>query len=434
MGKGIVLRESTAVLYTFTCLIAPLLGYKYYAIDNGLSRLWVKYMPVPENVYFGYAIPAIIFFCLALTWPIGIRESLDEGTLLHKTISRIREKVDYKNGGIIVGFGLAVSFVISYLPESLQFFVTLFFFGSFAGLLYLFYYPKLKYKKLIIFSFVVFIFISALRSGMFTIVAYMGVTIFSFFLLGLRVSLLKKLLLVTVSIFFLIVLQNVKLSYRKLTWLGSYDGSKIELFTNLFIEKLGKGDALIEKDAFFPVYARTNQGFNVALVMRRMPAVVPYDGGDKLFTVFLSSFVPRFLWPDKPMAGGKFNMAYYAGFKLQGWSTDIGPLGEAYGSFGVNGGIVYMFFLGFFIRWAYKRVFILSKKYPLLICWLPVLFYQVTYSAETDTLQILNSLTKSAFFLWLLFKILPHWFGIIKKKSVKFVAKRSVPQNDLLAE
>jgi hypothetical protein len=81
-----------------------------------------------------------------------------------------------------------------------------------------------------------------------------------------------------------------------------------------------------------------------------------------------------------------------------------------------------MFFLGGFIRWAYKRVFVLSVKTPLLIFWLPVIFYQVTYSAETDTLQIMNSVIKSAFFVWILIKITPGWFGVIKKKTRRNLA------------
>ena len=130
---------------------------------------------------------------------------------------------------------------------------------------------------------------------------------------------------------------------------------------------------------------------------------------------FASAFVPRFLWPDKPEAGGKFNMEFYTGYRIVGWSTNVGPLGEAYGSFGVTGGIVYMFFLGLFIRWMYVLVFKAARNVPLLICWLPVFFFQIISSAETDSLQIFNSLIKASFFVWLLYKFLPSWFGVVKK-------------------
>ena len=75
-----------------------------------------------------------------------------------------------------------------------------------------------------------------------------------------------------------------------------------------------------------------------------------------------------------------------------------------------------MFLLGLFIRWVYRKVFVLADNLPLLICWIPVLFYQVTYSAETDTLQIMNFLIKSGVFVYMLYKFLPDWFKIIKKR------------------
>jgi hypothetical protein len=144
----------------------------------------------------------------------------------------------------------------------------------------------------------------------------------------------------------------------------------------------------------------------------------PFDGGINIATNLASSLIPRIFWPDKPEAGGKYNMQYYAGITLKGWSTNVGPLGEAYGSFGVAGGIIFMFFLGLFIRYCYAKVFKLAINTPLLIFWIPVMFYQVTYAAETDCLQIFNSVIKSAFFVFLLYKYAPVLFGMAKKKFV----------------
>jgi hypothetical protein len=116
------------------------------------------------------------------------------------------------------------------------------------------------------------------------------------------------------------------------------------------------------------------------------------------------------LWPDKPEAGGKFNMKYYTGWVIKSWSTNVGPLGEAFGSFGGLGGILYMAALGLFIRFVYMRMLRIAWSMPLVICWIPVVFYQVSLSSETDTLEILNSLIKSCFFVWLLYKAYPKWF------------------------
>jgi len=428
IGKGIVLLETTAVLYVFTCLFMPLIGYRYYTYDDSMARLWARYMPVNEDIYFQYAFPAITLFCLAITLP-SFRGLSDSEHQIKNKIAAIKKQLTTSGsrGLQIMLIGVVVSFLAKFLPAAINYFAILFFFGSFAGLLYVYFSPRIRYKKAIMLLFVIFIMGNAIQSGMFTVVVYMGITIFSFFQVGKSISMLKKLSLLIVGIVFFLVLQNVKGAYRQKTWKESYEGNKVELFSGLFSDNLMKGTRLLGKEAFFPIYNRTNQGFNVALVMRRIPRVQAYDNGKRLMTVLASAFVPRFLWLDKPEAGGKFNVQYYAGFTIISWSTNVGPLGEGYGSFGPLGGVVYMFLIGLFMRWVYLKVFRLSDKTPLLICWLPVLFYETTSSAETDTLQILNSIVKGAFFVWLLVKFAPKWFGINK-----WEIKKRIPSNTTL--
>ena len=429
LGKGIVLREIIALHSTFVCLIMPLIGYLVYNQNNALARLYVRYMRVPADRFFEFALPATTVFVLALCWPLNKKTSSDHGIHFKKIIERIQlalEDVRMRKISLyILGIGTSMFFISSYLPGSVQFIFLLFYFASFAGLLYVFYSPNFKNKWTILTLFIVFILLNALRSGMFTIVAYMGLTLFSFLFLGRKASFLRKTLVFFVCAFLLLVIQSIKPAYRKVLWRSQYHGSKAGLFINLAADKISTGDFLSMK-SFFPIYYRTNQGFNVALVIRRFPAVKPHDNGKNLMLAAASAFVPRVLWPNKPEAGGKFNMKYYANITLRGWSTNVGPLGEAYGSFGVTGGIIFMFCLGMFIRWAYYKLFSLSRKIPLLICWIPVLFYQITYSAETDTLQILNSLIKAAFFIWVLYKFLPGWFGVAKKGE-RQVYTRSTP-------
>ncbi len=417
LGKGIVLRELIALHALFVCILMPMLGYAVYTHENLLARLWVRWMFIPKEKYFSFALPAMTLFCLAICWPVHSRKASDQGALLRLAMDRIQTKLSGmpKASIYIISIGIAASFIAAFLPEALTFVGMLFFWSSFAGVLYLFYTPNFRYKKLILFIFAFFILTTALRNGMFTLVAYMGITMFSFFFLGQKTRFWKKLSFFLLGVFFLFLLQSVKTSYRNYLWRQGYTGNTTVLFGNLIVNKLSDFSALFSADAFFPVYYRTNQGFNVAMVIRRFPNTVPYDNGANLSLSFASSFVPRLFWPDKPEAGGKFNMKYYTGMRIEGWSTNVGPLGEAYGSFGPAGGMLYMFFLALFIRWAYRLIFKLSAKTPLLIFWIPVMFYQITYSAETDSLQIFNSLAKSAFFVLLLAKLVPDWFGIQKK-------------------
>lgn len=430
LGKGIVLREIIALHTCFTCLVAPVLGYEVFTEQNPLVRLWVKQMPVPETVYFKFVLPATAGFILALCWPLKSNKGSDQGVFLQSILSRAKECLQQRPqvGVVLVVIGTLMFWITFFLPPELFFAFLLFYFASFAGLLYIYYTPNFKFKIPILLLFSLFTLMNAISSGMFTVVAYMGLTIFSFFFLGRKTRMWKKLLWFISGAYLLIVLQSVKPVYRQFTWKETYKESKSLLFWNLVTDKI-VNPQMGNVDAFFPIYTRTNQGFNIALTMRRIPKVQDFDGGSRLFLSLVSAFVPRVLWPDKPEAGGKFNMLYYTGYRIDGWSTNVGPLGEAYASFGVQWGIVFMFILGLFIRWCYARVFQLSRKIPLLIFWIPVLFYQVTYSAETDTLQIVNSLLKSGLFIFVLYKFFPGAFGVEKRNSLAGRTYYSVQNN-----
>lgn len=420
MGKGIVLREIIAFLYILSCLVMPLVGYEYYSRANFLAKLWVRYMPVPFETYYAYALPATAFFCLGLLMPFPAARDNEQGAGLGRLFDSIKRNLTVAKSGslalLVIGF--VTSFLIRFLPSALQYFATLIFFGSFAGLLYVYFSPSFRYKRLILIGYPLLMAVNAITSGMFTLVAYMGITVASFLIVGKKPSLLRKLVIFIFASFFFIVLQNVKHSYREFIWRNAYQGDRISLFSDLFVTNVQKGEGLFDTKTFFPIYIRANQGYNVALVMNRMPSVQPYDNGNNLMKAFASAFVPRFLWPDKPEAGGAFNMKYYTGVTIMGWSTNVGPLGEAYGSFGVVGGVVYMFLLGLLIRLVYGKIFSIANKMPLLVCWLPVIFYQVVSSAETDSLTIFNSLIKSCFFVWLIYKVNPSWFGIARPGSM----------------
>lgn len=426
LGKGIVLREIVALHSIFICLVMPLMGYIYFPKTNKLAHLYVRYMPVPEEQYFGFALPAILGFAVVLCWPLTNSWHSDYGRPLQRTLDAAKNIVQHKTrfGVMLLAIGMVAFEGSKYLPDSLQFFFTLFFFAGFAGLLYVHFSPGYKYRKLVITGFVSLIVLLSLNSGMFTVVAYMGLTLFSFFFLGRKAKLWKKALVFAAGSFLLVVLQLTKPEFRRQTWESNYQGSKALLFGSIFADKLTSFN-IESPDLFFPVYYRTNQGFNVAMVMRRFPSKQDFDHGSKVLLDIVSAFVPRFLWPDKPQAGGKANMKYYVGVTIVGWSTNVGPLGEAYGSFGPVGGVFYMIILAIIIRLAYRYLFKLAQKTPVLIFWIPVLFYEITYSAETDTLQIVNSMLKSAFFVWMLYKAKPDLFKIVTNQARKRITRRS---------
>lgn len=416
MGKGIVLRELMALHISFIYLLMPILGYEVYNEYNQLAKTWVRYMSIPEQEYFGYALPANAGFILILCWPLFRKNVSDEGAYLESLIKNARDILtnNFRMSFVLILLGVLSFSFSGFLPVELQFAFFLFYFAAFAGLLYIYFLPNDKRRFPVLMIFGSFIIAEALNSGMFTIIAYMGITLFSFFVMGQRYSFMRKLSFFVIGVVSLFFIQTVKQGYRKTLWKDGYQGNTAILFFTVAQSRLQTNLFENLSDFYFPIYYRTNQGFNLVSVMRRFPNQIQYDEGSNLFISIASSFVPRALWPDKPEAGGKANMKYYAGINIKGWSTNVGPIGEAYASFGVFWGMVYMMLLALFIRGVYYLIFYWSAKIPLLLFWIPVLFYQVTYSAESDTLQILNSVIKSTFFIWILYRFYPRLFGVTK--------------------
>ncbi|MGB4773111.1 MAG: hypothetical protein WBP58_16735 [Chitinophagaceae bacterium] len=409
LGQTIAIREIIALFMVTTCLVMPYIGYEFYSRSNSLALLWVRFMPIDAERYFSYAFPAVTGYVMALCLPFASTSVPDKGKALFEVISKAKAQLknNQRIGIILLLAGVLITTVVAFIPVSIRFFFNLFYFSSFAGLLYLFFADPFPLRRVLMLAFVSFIVFSALRQGMFTIVVYMGMTLFPFLMTGVKIRLWKKLVVFFSGVFLVLLLQSVKPMYRLAVWEKKYEGNKLELFAQLAGEKLTTPSTMFDTNSFFFIYYRMNQGFNMALVMKHVPAKRDYDEGKNLFVSIASTFVPRFLWSDKPEAGGHANMKYYTGYTIKGWATNVGPLGEAYGSFGPVGGIIYMILLGLFIRFYFGKVLALANRIPLLLFWIPVLFYQVSYSAENDTLQILNSLFKTSLFIFLLYKFFP---------------------------
>lgn len=428
-GKGIALLELMGLYSCVIYLIFPLLGYAVYTNQNQMAVLWRRHMPIKSDMYFGFVLPAIIAYLIGL-FIFNLKERTDEGNNMVRIVKNIKSALftNKKAGWILLLTGMFFFMLKKFLPPSLSFIGNTCHLFIFPGLLYIHFQPKFKGKILVYTLVPMIVLLDAINTGMFTLFFYMGITIASFLVINRRIKFSYKLLVLAGAIFCTITLHLVKSSLRKQTWSRGFSGSRIEIFQSAVVDKASNIRTIFSYDAFFPIYHRLNQGYNTALVMRRIPKLQDYDNGKSIFTSVAAAFVPRFLWRDKPQAGGVYNMWHFAGFKLKGWSTNIGPVGEAYGNFGIAGGIIYMFLFGLFISWAYLTIFKICKKHPLLLLWIPLIFFETMYSMENDTLQVLNSLVKAAIFLWILNKVFPYLFNapkkiyeVIRENSSKFL-------------
>jgi hypothetical protein len=419
VGKGIALREMIGFYSVLIYLVAPLVGYDFYTYASPIARLWVRYMPVSSERYFDFVLPAIIFFLIGLFFPSFKQAGeIDEAGNVKSILSSAQFVLE-KNKKLwmpvllLGGIGFALKNIGSL--SSLQFFLTFFYLMLFAGFLYVYFSPSFKYKGLLLGAISIAILMEAVQSGMFTVVVYMGVILGSIIFVGLRISMVKKLIYFFLAMFMVVTLQSTKGVFRKQTWNKDFAGSKLETFATLMYQNAVNSEKLFDPNAFFPLYSRMNQGYNVALVMRRIPAVQPFDDGHSIYMTVLSAILPRFLWADKMKSGGFYNMKHFAGWEVYGWSTNIGPVGEAYGNFGEAGGIIYMFIFGLFIKFVFFTVLKKSKQIPLLLFWLPVFFYELSFSMENDTLQALNSIIKVSAFAYFIYLSVPKLLGARQK-------------------
>lgn len=407
IGKKLLFVESISLYGCIIYLIVPILGYTEYTFSHPLANLWKIFMQVPEAEYFSFALPAILLFTFSLFY-------FDNTSPPNLT----RILLDAKNSlgsKKIIAFNLLILGIISfycrnYVPTSFMYPLTILYLSSFAGLLYIYYSPLIgsTSKFFILLFFGTWLLGNAVSQGMFTIIIYMGISIFGILMLGANYSFLRKSFLIVILLVGTLILQYTKANYRSLVRRELIANANISTFFDLYVNNLKHIGEAFNYNSFFPIYVRVNQGYQLARVMDYMPSRRPFDHGSRLGASILASFIPRIFWPNKPTAGGKANMKYYADVFLDTTSMNVGPIGEGYGSFGKWGGILYMFFFGSFLSLSFRYFISLCKKNPLLIFWQPLIFFEVIYCMENDTMQAMNSLIKIGIMLLVLFRIFPN--------------------------
>ena len=241
-------------------------------------------------------------------------------------------------------------------------------------------------------------------------------TVSSFIFIGSKISFWLKMLMIIIVGSFLFALQNLKIVLRSSSSRNINGLTSVFYLNQMSTQASGSEINFFKSDNFFISYVRANQGFLVAKVIKYFPNAKEFDNGAYLGQAIFSALIPRIFWPDKPKAGGRFTVEYFTGDKLVGnTSMNVSPVGEAYGSFGPGLGILYLAILALFIRGVYLWFIYLTNSIPFLIFWFPVVFYQLAYSMETDSLQIFNSLFKSGTFVFILYVISPSLFGVERK-------------------
>ncbi len=384
------------------CLVIPIIFYHYYTNTFALAKLWNKYMPIVSDDYYAFAFPAVTAMV------IGIRISTKKLRINSNPVVYMNNMKEYLRTRPNLGLSLIAVGVLSgyfgfLLPKVLDQVLNFTEHLTYVGVFYVIYSPS-KYKRFIVPGVIALMLGQSLITGMFGDMVNMAACSLPLILLGnKKITFRAKLFFTCAGIFIVLLIQSVKSEYRQKTWVTN-GGADPVLFVQLIGQRLFDVENAIDPDNLFFMSVRLNQGWLVAVTMKRVPDRYPFAYGETILNSVEASIIPRFLWPDKPKAGGAENLRRFWGYNIVGYSMNIGPLGEAYANFNVLGGIIYMFFYGLFFNFMLTSLLKYSEKRPTIVLWLPFLFYYAI-SVETDCLTTMGSLIKGVFFTWLVFQI-----------------------------
>lgn len=386
-------------------------SFAYSGLDD---VMYYKYqMQVPEEVYFSYAIPAVILFILGL----------------HSSGRLSGEKVDEKSVRQYVGsnpdvpyYFIAVGFLASVVSP---------YFGSaLANVFYLL--SSFKYigafmlilggaqmkllPMILVYGSIV---ASSLQSAMFH-----DLLTWLFFLLAIlaikyKPSVQTKAIFTAALLVLVVVIQQLKGLYRESITYG--EGSLGE-FEDVFVTARDEG-GFFSLSSIAQSNVRINQGFIVTYAMSHVPEKQPFSRGKELYRVLEAAFLPRIIAPNKLEAGDNSLVYKFTGMSIRpGTSMSMSAMGDGYVNFGVLGGCIFMFVLGWVFNQVLNGFHRYGKVFPILLLFTPLVFY---YPIRPDTaLQTsLGHLVKSCF---LLYMMIIFWKTELKSSAISGKVKKSM--------
>jgi len=355
-------------------------------------RHYKYYMYIPEEEYMSFVVPAFLCFIVVLL-PAFRKYTIDFNF-------NIIPYIGY--GRWLFVFGVLADIASVVVPSSLLFFVFLIAQFKYVGTGILLFSTQKK-DRYVFYAVILYLFGSSLAHAMFHDFILWSLLFFLFWAIKNKPTAKTKLVLFLSGVFFVISIQIVKASFRKLIWEGSFQGNKTFLFYDILSESLSS-NYFEDENNLSDLNLRLNQGWIISAIMRHVPDNIEHANGSTVKEAVFSSILPRFLNPNNKKAGGKENFVKYTGLDLgKGTSMGMSIVGEAYVNYGKKRGIIFMAIWGGVLRFYWKRLVKVSRNHPLLIFFIPLLFLQVI-KAETELYVVLNHLLKSTFMVWMFFK------------------------------
>jgi hypothetical protein len=391
LGKKIPLRSLVLFISSFQYLMAPSLDYEFLGTYNPYFK-----MRIPQDDYFSFVLYAFLALWLGLSFPL--RKVRNEKEILN-TLKK-SPRVNFKIGVTLVCIGFVTNYlsVIFTIPSGFNFIVTLLTLMRFVGILFI-WLSDGKHKKLII-GVVIFEYsLFALTSGIFIQVIILSIFLYAYYTMLNQPNKVRIIAIVAVAAAGLFLLQSVKKDYRQQIWVLQDQNNKIGILSGLLSDRVSKLDGTTFLYTASNVNMRLNQGWVMQLIMTNIPVKKPFLNGEVFWDEFSGLFLPRFILNDKATVQSSAKFEKFAGYKLLGYTIAVGILGDGYGNFGVEGGIIFCFCIGMFFNLCIYAFYRISELYPSVFLWCIFIFFYLIRAGD-DTYIICNWLIKSSMMLW----------------------------------
>jgi len=122
----------------------PVIFYHEYPRSFRLARIWYKYMPIPSDEYFSFALPGTLMMVLGLRLPLFRSPFVTHPRLY---IERAKEDLKGKRkvGLILLIIGVISGFLNFIVPAGLKQVFYLLIHLTYVGVFYIIYTPENKY-------------------------------------------------------------------------------------------------------------------------------------------------------------------------------------------------------------------------------------------------------------------------------------------------
>lgn len=398
LNNGFPIIELTVMLYILQYLVAPLFEYNYNTEQS---------MAVGKEEYLEFTLLAVLAFLVGL---FSLKSTFNIKGLT------IDSELASKIGRALIIIGFSSQLAMNYLPDALKATVNFFILFKTIGV-YALIFSNARLDKLLILLFSLQIALGAILGAMLIEFIVFALFFAMFFSLKYKITNKLKYAFFIIGFVFLSVYQGIKAEYREVVWkeeltteqkvglLGSL--INLESFKSAFSFDVEKNESLIQ------TMHRLNQGWQTSKVYNHIPEHVPFENGKAFANDVMSSFMPRFLWPEKREVNDYQRFNYYTGYGLnKSTAMSMGVIGDFYLNFGKTGTVIAMFLFGYFIA-RVKRYFMHEFVYPnpINLIWLPFIFSYLIRPGN-EFYMVLNHLFKATVVLIVVFKVIYPWLGV----------------------